>query len=361
MSGMAQNDAQERQPKSTGIKEIAQALGVSIGTVDRALHGRPAIRPATRARVLQVAEQLGYRPNMAARSLKLNKHLRIGVYLPKEIASFFEPLRAGIRAAASAVASGGVNFELVFRTFPRLDKSEAKMLEADADQKLDGIIITPGSPANIEPLLKRVASAGTAVVYVGNDAMRGERLASVSADSYVCGSIAAELFARTLKQTGYVANLTGDLSIDNHADKLRGFAATLAVLAPHLSLLPVLESHERARDAYRQALTLADRRPRPLGIYISTANGLSALQALEERNMLGEIQVITTDLSAELVPFIESGMVLATLHQRPFTQGKAAFDALFQFLANGTRPELSTRLPPHIVLRSNLSLFTKDL
>ncbi|HLY64073.1 MAG TPA: helix-turn-helix domain-containing protein, partial [Chloroflexota bacterium] len=54
-----------------GIKEIAKALGISIGTVDRALHGRAGISPQTRAKVLRMADKLNYRPNIAARSLKL--------------------------------------------------------------------------------------------------------------------------------------------------------------------------------------------------------------------------------------------------------------------------------------------------
>ena len=73
-----------------GIKDIARALGVSTGTVDRALHAKPGVSPVTRARVLSMAESLGYRPNLAARYLKLRKHVRISVHLPREIALFFD-------------------------------------------------------------------------------------------------------------------------------------------------------------------------------------------------------------------------------------------------------------------------------
>src|SRR5579863_8946317 len=118
--------------KPPSIKDIAQALNISIGTVDRALHGRPDVSPTTRARVLKKAEQLGYRPNLAARSLKLNRRLRIGVYFPRDIASFFDPLRSGVRAASTA--STGVNVELVFRTFPRLDEGDIEFLAADASE-----------------------------------------------------------------------------------------------------------------------------------------------------------------------------------------------------------------------------------
>src|SRR6202012_366852 len=89
-----------RNGKAAGIRDIAKALGTSIGTVDRALHGRSGVRARTKARVLRMAKQLASKPNLAARSLKLNRSLRIAAVLPREIAAFFDPLREGIRRAA---------------------------------------------------------------------------------------------------------------------------------------------------------------------------------------------------------------------------------------------------------------------
>jgi LacI family transcriptional regulator len=82
------------------------------------------------------------------------------------------------------------------------------------------------------------------------------------------------------------------------------------------------------------------------------------LLVLEERRLLDQIQIVTTDLFPDLLPMLESGKILATLYQRPFTQGKVAFETLTRFLLQGVRPETSTRLAPHIVLRSNLHLFS---
>ena len=50
-----------------GIHLIAELAHVSIGTVDRALHRRAGIKEATRQRILQIARQVGYTPNLAAR------------------------------------------------------------------------------------------------------------------------------------------------------------------------------------------------------------------------------------------------------------------------------------------------------
>jgi LacI family transcriptional regulator len=349
----------EKSSASAGIKEIAKALGISIGTVDRALHARPGVSPKTRAKVLKMAETLNYKPNVAARNLKLNRRLRIAVHLPRQIESFFDPLRSGVRAAAAAAHGTTIDFD--FQTYPRLGEGDLELMQADTTAQYDGIILTPGNTATIGPLLQRLAALGTAVVCVASDAPRSHRLTAISVDASVSGGIAAELLSKCIHKPGSIAAITGDLSTLDHAEKLRGFAATLATGAPHLTLLPAIESHERPQDAYEATIALIDRTPRPSGIYISTANSLPVLRALEERRLLGEIQVVTTDLYPELATMIEAGRVLATLYQRPFTQGKLALETLIRFLVEGIKPELATRLAPHIVLRSNLSLFLHHL
>jgi LacI family transcriptional regulator len=52
--------------------------------------------------------------------------------------------------------------------------------------------------------------------------------------------------------------------------------------------------------------------------------------------------------------------VLATLYQRPLTQGRMAFEVLHRFIVEGVRPRSVYKLPPFIVLRSNLDLFVEN-
>jgi len=349
----------ETSSKPIGIKEIAAAAGISIGTVDRALHNRAGVNPKTRNRVLKIAEKLGYRPNIAARTLKLNRRLRIAAHLPRQIASFFDPLRDGISAAAGAVHS--VPVDLTIRTYPHLGEGDVKLLEADLEKDFDGILITPGNPNQLEPVIRRFTERGTTVVCVASDAPRSSRLASISADAAISGSIAAELLGTVLHCERPVAIITGDLNTFDHGEKLRGFAATLATMAPHLTLMPAIESHESPREAYRATLELLRRKTKPIGIYINTANSVPVLRAIEENKMWGRVRLITTDLFSELVPLIESGNILATLYQRPFTQGKLAFETLCRYLVEDIQPEPITRLAPHIILRSNLPLFLERL
>lgn len=343
----------------TGIKQIADALGISIGSVDRALHNRPGVSPKTRDRVLKMAASLNYTPNLAARNLKLNKHIRIGAFLPEQIASFFDPLRAGIHTASKEIA--GANIEVAFHSYPHLGDGDIDCLHRNKWQQYDGIIMAPGTSADLSEIAQTAEQNRKPLVFVATDAARLPRLSSVAVESAISGGIAAELLGQLLPRDSSVIVITGDLRIQDHADKLRGFAAGLAIHSPHLALLPAIESHESPADAHQAVLDLLKRNPQLGGIYINTANSVPVLRAIEERGKLGKIRIIATDLFAELANLIESRDVFATLNQRPFTQGKLAFEVLNRYLINGTIPTRNIRLTPHIVLRSNLPLMMDSM
>jgi LacI family transcriptional regulator len=302
-----------------------------------------------------MARKLSYSPNVAARNLKLNRHFRIGVFLPEQIALFFGPLKAGIQAAAHAGV--GATVEVSFHSFPHLCEGDVEALEANNWRQFDGIILAPGNPSRLGAICRAAEHEGKPLVYVATDAARTNRLSSVAVESAISGGIAAELLGIVVPSPRPVIVITGDLKIQDHAEKLRGFAASLATLAPHLSMLPVVESHESANAAHRAALALLRKCPDLGGIYVNTANSMPVIRALEESAKLGKVKVIATDLFPEMAVLIESGQVFATLHQRPFTQGRMAFEVLSSYLVSGICPKREIRLSPHIVLRSNLSLF----
>jgi len=354
---MAMKD--ESSGRRAGIKQIADALGISIGTIDRALHDRPGVSAKTRDRVLKMAQKLNYSPNLAARNLKLNRHFRIGVFLPEQIASFFNPLREGIKSAADG--SVDTTTEVVFHSYPRLRKGDVEAMEAHDWRQFDGIILAPGNPLRLSSICRTAQKENRPLVFVATDAGRMHRLSSITVESTISGGIAAELLGQIVQSHKAVVVITGDLKIQDHAEKLRGFAAALVTLAPHLHMLPAIESHESSDDAHRAALELIGRCPDLGGIYISTANSIPVVQALEKSGYLGKVRVIATDLFPEMAQLVESGQIFATLYQRPFTQGRMAFDILSRYLVNGVPPSRTVRLAPHIVLRSNLALFMDDL
>src|SRR5216684_2054042 len=343
-----------RDGRPLGIKDIARALGISIGTVDRAIHGRGGINAITKERVLKMAQNLGYKPNLAARYLKAPRQVRVSVNLPARIGSFFDAVRAGIRDASSPFQAG---VDLHFRTHPALGEGDEELFREALDDGSKGIIIAPGHPAQLKVWIRRAAQRGIPVVCVSTDAPSTERLTAVSADPFISGAIVGELLDRMVRDSGTVGVFTGDLSTIDHSEKVRGFKHSLGSLNGSLAVSGVIETHDDETTAYKQARKLLARDRSLKAIYVSTANSITVIRALEELDPERRIAVVTTDLFPQLVPFLKSGRVLATIYQRPETQGRMAFEALHHFLVEGKCPPHRIKLNPHIVMRSNLELF----
>src|SRR5690242_2952475 len=125
--------------KKSGIPLIAELAGVSIGTVDRALHGRPGINPRTLKRVINIARRIGYTPNATARALSTGKRVRIGVCVPKELAYFYDEMWAGIRDEAAKYFNRGVEF--IFQPVPELGRGEQAAFHKLRASGVDGIVL----------------------------------------------------------------------------------------------------------------------------------------------------------------------------------------------------------------------------
>jgi LacI family transcriptional regulator len=301
-----------------------------------------------------MAHTLGYRPNLAARYLKAPKQIKLSVNLPAQIAHFFDLVRNGVREAASSFESG---VEVSFRSHPVLGQGDVELFEQALRDGSSGIIVAPGHPAQMKPLIADAASKDIPVVCVATDAPGTDRLTAVSADPFTSGAIVAELLSRMVPRQGTVAVVTGDLSTCDHSEKIRGFVNTLALTDGHLRVSAVLESHDDECAAYSQVRKLLGEDQQLRAVYVSTANSLGVIRAIEEVDPARRIDVVTTDLFPELVPLLRSGRILATINQRPQTQGRMAFEALYRFLAEGKRPPARIKLNPHIVMRSNVDLF----
>lgn len=75
-------------PPRPTIEDVAQAAGVSTGTVSRVLNGRSGVRPTTKVAVLEVVSRLGYRPDSAARQLSNGRGNRIGFHVSSHSGRF---------------------------------------------------------------------------------------------------------------------------------------------------------------------------------------------------------------------------------------------------------------------------------
>jgi LacI family transcriptional regulator len=341
------------------VRQIAETLGVSIGTVDRALHDRAGISPDTRARVLAMAKTLGYKPNLAARFLASERRLRIAVNFPKQLASFWDLVREGLRDAFRPYEASGI--QIVPRWYPALGDGEREALEEALADEVNGIILVPGLPERLEDLVAQAAERDIPLVYVNTDAPGTKRLTVVCAEPLTSGALAGELLGRFLGGEGRVMPVTGHLRTEDHARKVEGFSRSMATLWPGIEVAPLVEGHEDEAEAYEKCRSALAADPRIAGLYVCTANTPPVIRALSDEGRLGRVTVIATDLYPALASYIKSGAVAATMDQRPWMQGQVAFRTLLHYLVDDMVPPPVVGLSPHVVMKSNLGLLLERL
>src|SRR5215813_4171503 len=152
----------------TTLLDVAKSLGISTGTVHRALHNHPGINSNTKARVLQVAKSLGYRANRAARSLSLKRKLRLSVNTLKGTTSFWDEVRAGIEQEAKALALESVEIE--YRTYPQLGQGDEEAFNDAMASEADGVIVFPSRPGDLLHWVQRASKSRIPIVCVAADA-----------------------------------------------------------------------------------------------------------------------------------------------------------------------------------------------
>jgi LacI family transcriptional regulator len=139
------------------VKDVARVVGVSHGTVSKALNESPEVSEETRARIAAVAAGLGYRPNAIARSLKARRTHTLGVITNDSDGVFTTAMVRGVAELASEHDFG----VFVCNSYDQLSK-ERQHLELLLDKQVDGIILTgykvaerdaPAAPTGTTPVV----------------------------------------------------------------------------------------------------------------------------------------------------------------------------------------------------------------
>jgi LacI family transcriptional regulator len=339
-----------------GIHLIAELANVSIGTVDRALHGRGGIRESTRHRILQVARQIGYTPNLAARALSVARaSASIGVCVPREIHFFYDQLWSGVLDESRRVAQLGIN--IITRPVQVLGERDTEAFIELADSGVNGIVLTAGNPEGLKPLIDAAEEKGIRVVCVSTDAPKSRRSSIVCVEPRLNGCLAGELMGKFVPPGAQVAVVAGMLNTEDHRKKTDGFSEAFPQHCAGGKIFTVIEGHEDEDESFQKTFELLRRAPAIAGLYVNTVNCLPVCRALGAHGLAGKVKLITTDLFAEMAPYFHKGTITASIYQQPHRQGQMAVRLMADHLTNKSPLPPTIHLSPGVVMSSNLNLF----
>jgi DNA-binding LacI/PurR family transcriptional regulator len=316
-------------------RDVAQAAGVSQSTVSIVLAGKWSgrISPGTVRAVQEAADRLGYRPNLAARSLRLGRARTVLLVVPTLTSPFFGAVYTG--AARTAAEHG---FGVVVYPWPDA-AGPAHSPFAAAHEAIDGILASSMAHdvlAELDPLPQVMLDSDPAgeAPTVNFDVAEGMR------------AVAAHLAALGHRRIGHVAS-----AVDVWTFRMRAEALTAAVRALPGGVLLRATTEMDIAAARAAATELLDRHDRPTALVCD--DDLVAAGAIKAARGLG------LDVPAELSITGFDDMLLATAVEPELTTvrlpaealGTQGMAALLELL-DGHRPS-SVSLPGELVVRAS--------
>ncbi len=320
------------------IKDVARSAGVSVATVSRVYNGSTLVREATRDRVRQVAEELGYSPHGAARSLITSRTHTIGVLLPDIYGEFFSEVIRGIDQAAQQegyhllVSSARDDLETALRSMRG---------------RVDGLIVM--SPALDASASRRSLPDRFPVIMLNcppNDAAYDSLgIANFEGAYAMIGHLGAQGHQR-------IAIIRGAEQNFDAAERLRGYRAAVRDLG--LDASPTLELPGDFSEAagHAAALTLVNARDRPTAVF-ATNDGMAigALSAFREAGLRVPEDIAVTGFDdIPMARYVEPA--LTSVHVDISALGARATSWLLRALSEPSDRELRREmLPTTLVVR----------
>ncbi|MDR0960970.1 MAG: substrate-binding domain-containing protein [Mediterranea sp.] len=180
-------------PERIRIKDIARLADVSVGTVDRVIHGRSGVSEASRKRVEEILKQMNYQPNMYASALASNKKYTFACLLPQhEEGEYWTDVETGIRQALAAYSDFHISIEITYYD-PYDYRSFATASTAVADRRPDGILFAPTAPQYTRRFTDRLNDMGTPYIYIDSNIREQPALSFFGQNSHQSGFFAAHM------------------------------------------------------------------------------------------------------------------------------------------------------------------------
>ena len=342
--------------KKVTIYDIADTLGISVGTVYRALHNTGRINAVTKEKVLQKAAELGFTPNRSAQGIR-RAPITIGVLLCCPITHFLDEIQAGIEYEFSSIAE--YNFFYSLHVLPPLNAEDCSELICDhlktfREKRYNGVILfLSGSAEKCAQELEELERSNIPMVCIVNDLPYRNRVAFVSADGYCSGRMAAQ-FLTLCSKKGPLAILTGDRSIYIHNENVSGFLSEIENTS--FKTVDIYEHKDSPSIVASQLNQIFRHEPHYTGLYITSAASIIACPMLMTLNKKKNLKVVSTDLFYQTKEAINQGVINSAIFQNPFLQGRKSVSCIYKYLQNNLESG-NVKITPQMVMRSNIDLY----
>jgi len=322
------------------LEDIAKMSGVSRSTVSRVINGNPNVNDKTRRKVLDLIQNIGFQPNLAARGLAVGKTHVLGLVIPTGLTSIFSdpyfPLV--IQGVASACNARGYSV-MLWLAEPEFERETISQVLYNG--LIDGVIIS--SMLVNDPLIERLSESQRPFITIGRHPTN-DRLNFVDVDNRAGAYRGVSYILHTGRRR--VAMITGPRNMIAGMDRTQGYQDALRERG--LPVLPelIVEGNFSDISGYLAMMQLLPQQPDAVFV-ASDAMAFAAMRAIQESgySIPDDIAIVGFD---DIPSAATSKPPLTTVRQPIQKTGSVAAEMLIERIEH---PEIQ---PCRIVLSTEL-------
>ena len=318
------------------IQKIAELSGVSRGTVDRVLHGRPNVSPMIREKVVRAAEKLGYQPPVPPKSADCRQ---AAILIPQWTDGHFNrQIVSGIRKALRYISDPAfILTEQPLRTMTMQELLRA--MDEQIRSGVDGLIIRAENTPEVRAAIEQAVQQGVTVITYDADVPHSGRLCHAGQDLVRVGAIAAGVMARRIRPPEHVLIVTGNLRMEAHKGRVDGFCRRLLELGFSEDAYRVIETNEMPEltgELIAQALQ-ADSRLH--AVYMACQPLSGCIAGIRKARRTTRPHIVCNDLTPTAKRYLREGTVDFVIGQSFSQESFHAVLAMYQMLLRGVKPK----------------------
>ncbi len=319
------------------IKQIADLCGISRGTVDRVINNRGSVKAETRELVLNMAKQLGYRPNPAGKALAARKtNPVVGVVLSSIGNPFFDEVIRGIKLAAEKYEIYGLR--VLWRNTRGYNvASQCEILDNIKDN-VNALIISPINDPLIIKKINEFVDAGIFVITLNTDVSKSHRNCYVGSNYINGGETAGALLKMIGPAKANIGIIMGSSKVLGHQQRLNGFKTNIKHDV-NFNIIDIQENEDDDILSYDKTKNMLETYPQINVLFIVAAGVYGACRAIVSCKRQKNTTVIAFDTVPTTVEMLKKGVIKAVIYQHPYRQGQRSMQIAFEYLVNGIKPD----------------------
>lgn len=323
--------------KEVTISDVAKAAGVGRGTVDRVLHNRGRVSEETAQKVINVIQQLGYKPNMAARVLARKRAYKIAVILRDKEKDFWDLVKKGINQAEGEYGEIGIEVHR-FIVNGIDEKGQIEVIKSVIADQYDGLAIVPLLSKNVQKVLSQAVKEGIEVVLF-NTRIECANACYVGEDAFQSGRTAGRMMSLLAKTEGrYLVVSQGQGMTYGLDQRYQGFRQVIEADRPDLRCIGFIDGEGDYDKTYKMVSEFLSREEAD-AIYATNAVVEVVAKAAVEHGVGKQIKIIGHDALTSTLKYLRTGVIDLLIDQEPQRQGYLAIDKLCRALLRDEKME----------------------